>query len=73
MYLRLICREIKTRTLDPKVAYKQITTDWVAYYLELNRRLKAKVKMTTSTNIRGRLESIHRYRVLFAKDHFDEV
>jgi hypothetical protein len=30
-----ICAQIKKGTLDPKVAYQKVTTDWVEYYLEI--------------------------------------
>lgn len=30
-----ICREIKTGSLDPKVAFQKMTTDWVAFYKEV--------------------------------------
>jgi hypothetical protein len=29
-----VCKQIVAGNLDPKKAYKRITTDWVAYYLE---------------------------------------
>jgi hypothetical protein len=35
-----ICRQIKAGSLDPTAAYKRITTDWVAYYLDLNLHIK---------------------------------
>jgi len=31
---KYICDEIKAGTLDPKVAYRKIRSDWVAYYRE---------------------------------------
>lgn len=31
-----VCRQICAGKLDPKVAFRKITTDWVAYYKELN-------------------------------------
>lgn len=30
-----ICRQIKAKKLEPKVAYEKITSDWVNYYLEV--------------------------------------
>ncbi len=30
-----ICAQIKAGKLDPAVAYQKVTTDWVAYYLEI--------------------------------------
>lgn len=30
-----ICSQIKTGNLSPKIAYKQLTSDWVAYYLKV--------------------------------------
>jgi hypothetical protein len=31
-----VCREIVAGNLDPKVAYKRITTDWIKWYIELH-------------------------------------
>jgi hypothetical protein len=33
---KYVCTQIKARKLSPAVAYKRITTDWVAWYLELH-------------------------------------
>ena len=30
-----VCRQIKARKIDPAVAYKRITEDWVKYYQEI--------------------------------------
>lgn len=36
-----VCRQVKDGKLDPKVAFQRITSDWVAYYLEVNpKRVK---------------------------------
>jgi len=32
---KYICRQIVAKQLDPKEAYRRMTTDWVAWYLEL--------------------------------------
>lgn len=31
-----VCRQVKAASLDPEVAFQRITSDWVAYYMEVN-------------------------------------
>ena len=36
-----VCAEVKANRLDPKIAFEKITSDWVAYYIEVKPK-KAK-------------------------------
>ena len=39
-----ICIQVKAGKLDPKVAFQKMTTDWVAFYLEVKNQLSAQAQ-----------------------------